>query len=229
MKQKYIISHDFLKEEYCIKQRTLKSIAQEIGCSGPTIKNILKKYNLPIREPNSYENENFEGQQFGELIVLEKISKKKCKCLCSCGNEKIIYICNLKSGHSTSCGCFRSATAANRRWTGFGEISGHYWSVIQHGCTIRSRIIEFNITIEYAWRLFLQQDRKCALSGEVLLFAKSFKGKKEQTASLDRIDSSKGYIEGNVQWIHKNINIMKSNFDEQDFINWCQKITKYRT
>ncbi len=228
MKSKYNISVEFLQQEYIDNKRTLNSIAKEIGCTGPTIKNILKKYNLPIRQNHSYENENILNQKFGELTVLEKISKKQCKCLCSCGTEKIVYICNLKKGHTTSCGCFRAALAANRRWTGFGEISGHYWSLVQYGCTVRSRKIEFNITIEYTWNLFLEQDRKCALSGQNLIFAKTFKTRTEQTASLDRIDSSKGYIEGNVQWVHKNINIMKSNFTEEDFINWCELIAKYR-
>jgi hypothetical protein len=46
------------------------------------------------------------------------------------------------------------------------------------------------------------------------------------TASLDRIDSSKGYIEGNVQWIHKHINKMKNNFNESYFIEICKKISQ---
>ena len=44
------------------------------------------------------------------------------------------------------------------------------------------------------------------------------------TASLDRIDSSKGYVIGNVQWVHKDINIMKNKFDNQYFIDMCKKI-----
>lgn len=50
--------------------------------------------------------------------------------------------------------------------------------------------------------------------------------RKNQTASLDRIDSSKGYIEGNVQWLHKDINQMKINFNQKDFIKYCKLIAK---
>ena len=36
--------------------------------------------------------------------------------------------------------------------------------------------------------------------------------------SLDRIDSSKGYEENNVQWVHKDINLMKNKYDNKYFI-----------
>ena len=47
----------------------------------------------------------------------------------------------------------------------------------------------------------------------------------EITASLDRIDSSKGYIEGNVQWVHKSVNIMKCDFSSDIFIGICNQIS----
>lgn len=46
--------------------------------------------------------------------------------------------------------------------------------------------------------------------------------------SLDRIDSSKGYIPGNIQWVHKDVNSLKSNFDEEESIKWCTMIAEYR-
>ena len=50
--------------------------------------------------------------------------------------------------------------------------------------------------------MFLKQNKKCALTGLDIWFGISTKekthGKKEQTASLDRIDSSKGYTKDNV-------------------------------
>jgi hypothetical protein len=50
---------------------------------------------------------------------------------------------------------------------------------------------------------------------------------KKQTASLDRIDSTKGYIKGNIQWVHKDVNKMKWNWNQSNFINWCKLITNY--
>jgi hypothetical protein len=44
------------------------------------------------------------------------------------------------------------------------------------------------------------------------------------TASLDRIDSSKGYEEGNIQWVHKHINFMKRTYSQEYFIDMCKKV-----
>ena len=46
------------------------------------------------------------------------------------------------------------------------------------------------------------------------------------TASLDRINSKKGYVEGNIQWVHKDINMMKHCLETSDFIKWCEKINE---
>jgi hypothetical protein len=45
------------------------------------------------------------------------------------------------------------------------------------------------------------------------------------TASLDRIDSSIGYVEGNVQWIYKPLNTMKGTLSNQEFIQLCKEVT----
>jgi hypothetical protein len=76
--------------------------------------------------------------------------------------------------------------------------------------------------------LFLKQDRKCKLSGIEIKFHPEEKRIKQsqQTASLDRIDNTKGYIEGNIQWLHKDINNMKWNFNESTFINYCCQIAR---
>lgn len=46
-------------------------------------------------------------------------------------------------------------------------------------------------------------------------------------ASLDRIDSSKGYIKGNVQWTTIDANIAKQDMKESDFIELCQKVVNH--
>lgn len=48
-----------------------------------------------------------------------------------------------------------------------------------------------------------------------------------RTASLDRIDSTKGYVEGNVQWIHKRLNIMKGKSTDVTFIKDCERVVRY--
>ena len=80
--------------------------------------------------------------------------------------------------------------------------------------------------------MFLKQNKKCALSNVELCFGTLAdvrnKGCREALASLDRIDSTKGYEIGNVQWIHKKLNIMKQNLSDLDFIEWCKKVSDYQ-
>ena len=60
--------------------------------------------------------QDLEGSVFGQLTVLSvhKDSKNntKCLCRCSCGREKDVYLSNLVSGATKSCGCL----AAKKLW-----------------------------------------------------------------------------------------------------------------
>lgn len=175
------------------------------------------------------------GKTFGQLKVIEDLGliqkpelqkpRHFWRCLCSCGKEVDYYqdVLVRKSYPVKSCGCLQYRTgAANPCWTGHGEISGNRWDTITRK---RKKNWPFKITIEQAWDLFLKQDRRCALSGMELFFGK--KGKDKHTATLDRIDSNKGYTSDNVQWIHKDINWMKNSFDQDYFIEICRKVSQW--
>lgn len=174
------------------------------------------------------------GQKFSNLTVLKfsHLSKHRYawwECQCICGNLTKSCGYHLRKGFTKSCGCIREQNVKNQKkgkdskdWSGYGEISGYIFSCIKHAA--KSRKIEFNVTIEYIWELFLKQNRKCALSGIELKFPESKNNKKDRTASLDRIDSNKPYKEGNVQWVHKIVNNMKQGYTQEQFINICKLI-----
>ena len=84
-----------------------------------------------------------------------------------------------------------------------------------------ARGYQWDLTIEYLWDLYISQDRKCALSGMDIGWPE--KGL-TSTASIDRIDSSEGYIIGNVQLLHKDVNFMKQQFNQEYFIEVCKAI-----
>jgi hypothetical protein len=178
------------------------------------------------------------GQKFNKLTVLAmapmpanvKQKKRYWECKCECGNIKIISTNNLKMGSVVSCGCSRYINKRILSKKYGPEVLNHsftnvYWFRLMHNA--KRRKIEFNISKEYAYEQFLKQNKKCAYSGRDLIFTKNYclRGK-EQTASLDRIDNTKGYIEGNIQWLHKDINRLKSNFSESDFLDMCREIIK---
>jgi len=41
------------------------------------------------------------------------------------------------------------------------------------------------------------------------------------TASFDRIDSSKSYEVGNIQWVHTMVNMAKNKYPQEKFIEMC--------
>lgn len=125
----------------------------------------------------------------------------------------------MRGGDNQSCGCAKKRADRVRTWRGCGEISGaHYTHYRLHAKDCKR---EFSVSIEYLWDLFLKQDRKCAYTGMALTMNNRGCGP-GNTASIDRIDSSIGYREGNVQWVHKVINRMKQHFDEAVFVEMCR-------
>ena len=183
------------------------------------------------------------NKTFGKLKVIEHLGKlapgkknrHRWKCICECGKTTIIQSNHLLSGDTRSCGCL-NLRCGNKSplFEGYGEMPLPFYNKIKAGCKRPSRQIEFDLSIEYIWDLFLKQNRKCALSGVYLEWGGShhdnkFSKTSKITASLDRIDSTKGYVIGNVQWIHKDLNFMKQDLDEQRFIKWCGLVAKHRS
>jgi hypothetical protein len=147
----------------------------------------------------------------------------KVVCKCDCGKYRTYQARYFNKSLSISCGCDKSyyektSGKHSPKFTGYKEISGTYWK------RLKNRNKQVDITIEQAWNVYEKQSRRCALSGLLITFSKKTKGT-DGTASLDRIDSSKGYTIDNVQWVHKDINRMKSNFNERYFIEICRKVS----
>jgi hypothetical protein len=167
------------------------------------------------------------GQKFNRLFVIECAGRTKKKsvlwlCKCDCGKEKIICTHHLTKSIVKSCGCWNRIFKCST-WKGHEEISGSFFKKIKISAEKRS--IKFSITIEQIWNLFLSQSRKCAISNIDIYFPLS--NNHLGTASLDRIDSSQDYTIDNVQWVHKNINLLKHIHSNKKFIELCKIITVY--
>jgi hypothetical protein len=169
------------------------------------------------------------GNKFGRLLVEDFSGTNKWqqaiwKCVCDCGKIKTISTNHLTSGLVQSCGCLQKEIVRRNNWKGFGEIGKDYWTSIQKSASYRK--IEFDLNIEYAWKIYLDQERVCALSGLPISFDSNRKSCR-QTASLDRINSDIGYVESNVQWLHKKINMCKCTMTSSEFVEICIMIADF--
>ena len=74
--------------------------------------------------------ENLVGQVFGRLTALEIAPNKgnitRWKCICECGNEKIVATADLKRGHTQSCGCYNKQRVSEASLKDYkGQRFGH--------------------------------------------------------------------------------------------------------
>jgi hypothetical protein len=172
------------------------------------------------------------GQKFGKYTVIDNdisINKEaQILCQCECGVTNFISCYTLINGKSK--GCLKCNNPRERdknpTWKGFENISGKYYGRIKRGA--ENRKIPFEVTIEYFNDLLVNQNFKCNLTGLDISFSHSKTNNYEATASIDRIDSNYGYVKGNLQWIHKDVNLMKNHFNQDYFLKICEKITNER-
>lgn len=84
----------------------------------------------------------------------------------------------------------------------------------------RSKEVSETLSEEYLLFLWEQQEGKCKYSGLPL----SYEVNHPDTVSLDRIDSSIGYIEGNLQLVSTTVNRIKLDLGEETFLTYCKLI-----
>lgn len=166
---------------------------------------------------------DLNGQIFGKWTVIKRLERRgkrgsyKWYCKCECGYEGQVDGSALLRGKSKSCRtCYK----------GKYIIYPLYIRMISRA---RSKGFIVNISMEYLEKLLEKQNYKCALTGQDISPLRRITHNIKPTASIDRIDSSKGYIEGNVQWVHKDINRLKGSLTSQEFINLCQLVTIFHS
>jgi len=64
----------------------------------------------------------FPRQRYGRLIVIEEAGRNLCghrrfECRCDCGTVRVATACDLRSGHTRSCGCLAREMLSRRRTT----------------------------------------------------------------------------------------------------------------
>lgn len=217
------LTKEFLDIEYVQNNRSTTDIAKEIGCSYNTVNRALREHKICIRAQNDARTIDLTNKQFGHWKVLKRddIIRKNTSvhaylCECKCGRRKIVAAASLRMGNSRS--CIDCATLALSKTI----IPAAYIGSLKHSAFKRG--IPFLVDAEYLEQLYEKQNRRCVLTGARLNMGDSNERMSSMTASVDRIDSSGVYEPGNVQWVHKMVNTMKWDLNQQDFIDICHSV-----
>jgi hypothetical protein len=146
---------------------------------------------------------------------------------CQCGSIKHIHSGHIVSGVVKGCNdCIgrRSRGPSSHNWKGGKHVSAYYFTKVLHSAQKRNIAVE--VTLDCLDALFEKQNGMCALTGLPLQFGLNGH---DCTASLDRKDSHVPYVECNVQWVHKDVNLMKMQLSESRLFELCSLIvTKQR-
>lgn len=148
---------------------------------------------------------------------------------CDCGNVKRMRSQEVRNPANISCGCYRKKIGhKHNAWRGCGKLGSSIVKRIKSQAKRRDIFVGEGLTIEYLWNLFVKQNEKCALTGIDLTLPKDYRPGwvKKHNLSLDRIDSSVGYILGNVQWVCKDVNFMKQQLSEEHFVEMCRLVVQ---
>jgi len=164
---------------------------------------------------------NLKGQRFGNLLVIEQGENvKRCstwKCKCDCGNEKIAFTVRLRNGQCTSCGCLLKKLMKTRFKT-HGKSGTVEYKLLKDA---RKRAKEFDRDFNLDL-VDIIIPSECPVLHIPLIVSKSGKPT-NNSPSLDRIDSSLGYIKGNVKVISMRANRLK----QDSSIEELQSIIEY--
>lgn len=215
----------------CFRQKMkVKDIAAHYKCSKSLIYTLCKQFKIII--PGI----NLVGLKINKFTVIKKMGSRGISgrqemhwlCKCDCGNLRELSTKILIGKKNKSCGCWKRQKEYREKhhcWTGYEGIHGKRWQTIKDGAKRRGH--EFNLSIQDAWKLYEKQKRKCAISGVNIYFSETVSTFSTATASLDRIDSSLGYTLDNVQWVHKEVNLMKQGMSMKQFLEWIKIIGEY--
>jgi len=171
---------------------------------------------------------NLIGSTFGKLEVISRHSSRNrktrwnVKCL-GCGQKYDLASDTIKKNSNGCIACTKeniSRGIESPYWRGGKYISSVFLSNVKRGA--RKRNIDVSITLEDLDKVWEAQNGICAYSGRKLTLSGE-----DPTASLDRIDSSIGYHIGNIQFVHKDVNVAKWAMKEEVFLEMIKDIYNY--
>jgi hypothetical protein len=178
------------------------------------------------------------GRRFGKLIVVSELEsivsgshkRRRFKCLCDCGNTKIIWYENITSGHTKSCGCLKSEASRLAHLT--------------HGESQKNETVEYKTWTGIIARCYNQNETgfknyggrgivMCeAWKNSFQSFLKDMGRRPTPTHTIDRINNNGNYEPSNCKWSTKkeqgknkrNNHWIECNGETMIFADWVRKL-----
>lgn len=174
---------------------------------------------------------DLSGKRFGRLLVINKHSSfkghVKWLCKCDCGNECVVQGSSLKSGNTTSCGCYKREYSKELYSTVRQNDKHLYavWNGIKQRCFNKNNKSYKNyggrgITMDKEWANNYESFYKWAIQSGY-----------KQGFQIDRIDNNLGYCESNCRFVNnlvqannkRNVKFHEINGVSKTLSEWCRE------
>ena len=191
-----------------------------------------------IDNPMSYEfvrhlDENQNNNHMNNIEWCETTPDLKWFCCNDCGTEDHSNFYPYAKTYCKSCSSKRNTLRTNNKSPEEKEQLKLKQKVWLNNNFIKTRVLgaktrakkkglEFDIDEDYIQQLLIEQNYKCKYSGEImLLYCVDDKDTRLtlKTMSIDRIDSSLGYIKGNIALVTSIVNSMKNDLSVPQFFD----------
>lgn len=177
---------------------------------------------------------NLVGKRYGRLVVKQKADSlnghTRWLCLCDCGKECIVHGTSLKTGNTTSCGCYKTENA-KKLYSGVRQNDKHLyavWNGIKQRCLNPKNKSYKN----YGGR-GIKMDDAWANSYESF-YHWAIKSGYKKGLEIDRIDNDGNYCESNCRFVDReiqannkrNIKLYTLNGISKSLPQWCREYNK---
>ncbi len=140
------------------------------------------------------------GMQYGHLTIIREVSPcyypsgrkgRHILCACECGGESVVTLNNLKSGNTTSCGCFQKSLSSKHNMS--QSLTYVTWEQMISRCEYSENKGYYlygarGISVCPRWR------------NSFLAFYEDMGPRPSPNHSIDRLDGSGNYEPGNCRW-----------------------------
>lgn len=199
------------------KQQNVGSTCGNVLCVNP---DHLK---LPTTRPAA--REILAGEWFGDLVVIEEIAPfssghRRVRCRCKCGKERLVALHNLRPGGVKHCGRCRVGTSRKdpRDKIVDGVIRDYRYRAMKQE-------LEFSLTREDVTALLFSPCTYCGAAPANIKYAQQ--ATEIPYNGIDRIDSTGGYVIGNVAPACIICNRAKSSMAIEAFEAWLLRVASH--